>query len=435
MGLALAFVALPLYVLLPNHYATQFGVPLSTLGAILLTTRLADALIDPLLGRWIDHLYDTSLRAVLRAVWVACVLMALGFAALFFPPLPSMLLVSTVVLLMVTYACFSLVTVALQTWGAMLGGGPLVQSRLVAWREGLGLLGVVLASVVPGVLGLGAMVSVFVAALIAGYLAWCVAPRPSLKSLPANHTADAGGAQEAKDAKDAKDAQRLSAFDENGKPSQNIGIKALLLPFSERPFVSLLLVFVINGMASAIPATLMLFFVQDKLQAAAGMETVFLGTFFLCAAASMPLWLQVVRRIGLARAWLWGMCLSTAVFVTASFLGAGDSWAFVLICVFSGLAMGADLALPGALLAGVLAQSTRLAHAQATCWGWWNFATKLNLALAAGVALPVLGALGYVPGERSPQALLALTLAYCVLPCVLKLIASAALYGAWVRGR
>ena len=36
MGLPLAFVALPLYVLLPNHYARAFGVPLATLGVLLL---------------------------------------------------------------------------------------------------------------------------------------------------------------------------------------------------------------------------------------------------------------------------------------------------------------------------------------------------------------------------------------------------------------
>ena len=32
LGLPLAFVALPLYVLLPNHYAREFGMPLATLG-------------------------------------------------------------------------------------------------------------------------------------------------------------------------------------------------------------------------------------------------------------------------------------------------------------------------------------------------------------------------------------------------------------------
>ncbi|RYY52069.1 MAG: MFS transporter, partial [Comamonadaceae bacterium] len=50
LGMPLAFVALPLYVLLPNHYARDFGVPLAALGLMLLGARLVDALIDPLLG-------------------------------------------------------------------------------------------------------------------------------------------------------------------------------------------------------------------------------------------------------------------------------------------------------------------------------------------------------------------------------------------------
>ena len=41
LGLPLAFAALPLYVILPNHYAREFGVPLATLGALLLAARLS----------------------------------------------------------------------------------------------------------------------------------------------------------------------------------------------------------------------------------------------------------------------------------------------------------------------------------------------------------------------------------------------------------
>jgi Na+/melibiose symporter-like transporter len=61
-------------------------------------------------------------------------------------------------------------------------------------------------------------------------------------------------------------------------------------------------------------------------------------------------------------------------------------------------------------------------------FGWWNFATKLNLALAAGLALPLLRAFGYAPGAREPPALQALTMAYCLLPCVLKLAAGGLLH-------
>ena len=54
--------------------------------------------------------------------------------------------------------------------------------------------------------------------------------------------------------------------------------------------------------------------------------------------------------------------------------------------------------------------------------------------LAAGVALPALQAFGYAPGSQSPQALGALTIAYCVLPCVLKLAAAALLWSQWIKG-
>ena len=51
LGLPLAFVALPLYVVLPNHYAERFGVPLAALGGVLLAVRALDAVLDPWSGR------------------------------------------------------------------------------------------------------------------------------------------------------------------------------------------------------------------------------------------------------------------------------------------------------------------------------------------------------------------------------------------------
>ena len=85
-------------------------------------------------------------------------------------------------------------------------------------------------------------------------------------------------------------------------------------PSGLRRFASelgLLAVFVLNGIASAIPATLVLFFVQDRLQAAPGQAGVFLALYFCAAAVSVPLWLAAVRRWGLVTCWLLGMGLAT----------------------------------------------------------------------------------------------------------------------------
>ena len=128
-----------------------------------------------------------------------------------------------------------------------------------------------------------------------------------------------------------------------------------------------------------------------------------------------------------------GMLLAVATFIWAATLGAGDVAAFIVVCLASGFALGADLALPGALLAGVIQRAGRSGRAEGAYFGWWGFVAKLNLALAAGLALPLLQVFGYTPGSREPDALLALTLAYCVLPCVLKLGAAALLWRLWLR--
>ena len=394
LGLPLAFVALPLYVILPNYYAKEFGVPLAILGAILLGARLFDAVIDPLIGRLSDLLFKRSADAVLQAGVVAAVVLALGFAMLFFPQVtkPDALIVWATVMLVVTYAAYSFLSVSHQSWGAMLGGNEAERSRIVAWREALGLVGVVMASVTPVALGMPATTVVFFVALGIGWLAWTRAVQPVAK--------------------------------------QDVALEAgaVWLPFRHSNFKRLLLVFMLNGTASAVPATLVLFFIQDRLQAPSSMEPLFLGSYFLAAAVSIPLWLAIVKRIGLAKAWLCGMALAIAVFSWATQIGSGQTTAFLIICALSGVALGTDLALPGAMLAGVIQSNGDSGKAEGAYFGWWNFAIKLNLALAAGLALPLLGVFGYAPGVRTTEALSALVIAYCVLPCVLKLAAGAALY-------
>ncbi|MCW5654951.1 MFS transporter [Hydrogenophaga sp.] len=395
LGMPLAFVALPLYVVLPNHYAREFGAPLALLGAALLGARLIDALLDPWIGRWSDRLIARSVTALMVATGSASVVLALSLWGLFFPP-PEILergqgglLAWAGAVLSLAYTAYSVIAVSHQAWGARLGGSETQRSRVVAWREGFALAGVLLAAVLPGTLGMGAMVACFAVLLALGWWSWSGSPVPP----------------------------RATARSCAG-PS----------PLRQPAFQRLLAVFVLNGIASAIPATLVLFFAQDRLQAPASLEPAFLGTYFLCAALSLPLWVRLVERWGLARTWLAGMAMAVAAFAWTAGLGTGDVLPFLLVCAVSGVALGTDLALPGAMLAGLIGQLGERGRREGAYFGWWNFATKMNLALAAGLALPLLAWLGYAPGARDATALNTLTLAYCLLPCLLKLAAGVTLY-------
>ena len=396
MGFALAFVALPLYVLLPHYYAANFGLPLATLGFLLLGGRLLDALLDPLLGRGINRLLHRSPAQSLLWAAGAALVLALGFAGLWFPlwTQGDALLVNLSISLLLTYLAFSALTIGHQSWAALLGGNEVQRARIVAWREGLGLAGVLVASVAGTLWDMWISVALLWLALPLAWWGWRSGPQPALAP-----------------------PQPVAAEDRGPQPMADPAFRALLA------------VFMLNGIASALPATLMLFFVQDLLQAPASMQALFLGAYFVCGALGMGVWLALVARWGLLRSWLVGMLLACAVFSFAATLGPGDAWGYAAVCAASGLALGSDLALPGAMLAGItLRARQRNGTQEGAYFGWWACATKLNLALAAGLALPALAAWGYAPGAQDPQALRALTWAYCLLPCALKLAAAALLY-------
>jgi GPH family glycoside/pentoside/hexuronide:cation symporter len=381
LGLPLAFAALPIYVHVPRFYADVAGMELALLGFILLGARLLDAGIDP----WLGWLADRVPRPTMVAV--ALLPFALGFVALLNPSgeYPAAWLLGSLAL---TYLGFSAASVAYQAWGADVGTDSALRTRLTAAREGFGLVGVVLAAALPGLLAadLGAGIA---------RLAWILPPLLLVAALITFSQVGAG--------------QALRA------PSQPL-LPSLRRVMADRAFRRLLAVFVANGIAAALPATLFLFFVADVLQVEAASGPL-LALYFVAGAASLPLWVRISARHGRTAAWLIAMGVSIVAFAGASLLGAGDLWAFAAICLASGLALGADLALPAAIAADL---GERQGQAGA-CFGVWNFVAKLNLALAAGLALPLLGLLGYVPGGDS--GLPALTFAYALLPLAFKAVA------------
>ena len=404
LGLPLAFVAMPLYVVLPSHYGQTLGVSLGALGAVLLLTRLADALIDPLLGRWVDHLLGHAAQRRLAVVLAAAVL-ALGFVALFFPPMAwapmrheGVLLAWCAATLVVTFLAYSLLSVAHLAWGTRLGGDVGQRARLVAWREGFGLAGVLAANVLATQAGMAWTSAVLATALVLGVWALLRGPAPAANMAPPKHPSTQPTTQ---------------------PPSTQ---PPLSLPWRGSGFRRLMALFLVNGVASAIPATLVLFFIQDRLKAMDA-APLFLGLYFLMAALSVPFWVRCIARIGAMRSWALGMLMALLSFAGVMWLGEGDRAAYIAICLAGGWALGADLTAPGTLLTGVVQRAGHAGLAEGAYAGWWQWATKLNLALAAGLALPALQAMGYHPGAQDPAALLALSVAYGGLPCAFKLVA------------
>ncbi len=409
LAFPLAMAALPVYVHVPKLYGDERGLALTTVGLVLLFARALDALQDPLLGWWSDRVAARggSRNGFLLA---AVALLGAGVLGLFHPPAGSAALVTTwlAASLVVTYFGFSMGTINYFAFGAELSRDYHERTRVTAARGAVGVAGVLMAAALPDVLaaqgglpeGLRHFSLLYVPILLAFAAVTLFGVRQPVRS--------PGGV---------------------GVP---FSWTAMVAPLRDSRFRWLLAIFVASGVASAIPAALILFYVQDVL-GRSDLSGLFLAIYFLFGAIGMPLWVKASRRIGKKGAWGLGMVMSVIAFVWAFLLGNQDATAFAIVCALSGIAYGAELALPPSLLADV-ADASESGAGEGVHFGFWQLTEKANLAVAAGVALPVLGLAGYQPG--TPQAAMGnLSAMYALIPCLLKLGALAVLWVAPLDAR
>ncbi len=383
-AMMLAAAGLPLYIHLPRYATGELGLSLGTLGLILALIRVMDFAQDPALG-WLVDRYPAQ-RPLMAAL--ASFGMGLGFVMLFtLPPLGGVE-VWLVAALVLVFTAYSLGSVLFYGQSAALAGGTGGLVSLAGWREGGSLLGILLAACAPAALvalgassgGYGAF-GLLLAALCAASL-WASRPLwrvPSPAEAPLTWV----------------ELRRSGA------------LALLALAF-------------VNALPVAMTSTLFLFFVEDRLELP-NLAGPFLILFFAAAGLSVPLWTRASERFSPAQVLPLAMALAIASFVSAGMLPAGAALGFALICAGSGVALGADMVILPVLCAAALSRAGLKAG---RAFGLWSAAAKLALAAAAVVLLPALTLVGYSPGStNSAAALLALTLAYAGLPCLLKGVA------------
>lgn len=118
------------------------------------------------------------------------------------------------------------------------------------------------------------------------------------------------------------------------------------------------------------------------------------------------------------------MILASIAFAFVPFLNAGDTNAFLLITIISGLSLGADMALPSSMQADIVQKLQKPdENFGGVLFGIWAMLTKLSLAFAVGIGFVILGIVGFDPAAPSQNSLLTLSLLYGTLPVLLKLSA------------
>jgi len=395
-ALPLAAMYFPVFVFLSEFYAAERGLSLAAIGTVLLLVRLFDAVTDPVIGFLSDR---TRSRFGRRKLWLLAATPVIAGAAwaLFVPPQGATIWWFAGFMTLLT-AAWTLALIPYFAWGAEMSGNYAERSRITIWRESLGLAGTILAALLyasdPDT-GTGlARVALFIVIALPLATAICLLRVPEPVDL-------------------SRTAPRISAV---------LGILA-----TERSFRRLLIAYFINGAANGIAATLFIFFVSYRLERP-DLAGPLLVLYFAAAICAAPLWSWTRTRYSKHRTWCVAMIYAGIVFAWTATLGPGDWVGFAVICVLSGAALGADLALPSSLQADLVDVATAQSGAQQTgaFFALWSLATKLALAVAGGAALIYLDWAGF--SVTSGQGTGALTLLYAAGPIALKSIAIAMMW-------
>lgn len=400
-GLPLAVLGVPLYIYLPPYYAEVLGI--GAVGALLLAARLWDVITDPLIGALGDRITSRLGRRKLL-IAIGTPLLLVSAHALFRPP-PDATGLYLLGWSFLAYLGWTLVALPYTAWGAELSDDYDRRTLVTASRETSVIVGLLLAIVLPALLApsgdAGGALAVLANMLwltlpVAVVLALWWVPEPTHK---------------------------LPAVDWR---------TGLALLKRNRLFLRLIAAYLCNGMANALPATLFLLYAQHVL-IAGDWAGIMLITYFLAGIAGMPLFLALAKAVGKHRAWAISMLWASSVFIWVPLLGPGDIIPFLIVCALAGLSLGVDMALPASIQADLVdVDSASGGGGRAGLFfGLWGMTTKLALALAVGVAFPILALAGFDATSEPAQGAtdlaegtLILALLYGAAPVPIKLLAA-----------
>ncbi len=402
LAVPLFWLTISLFVFLPKFYIEQGVVSFQTLGIAAVLFRVVDAVLDVLIGRFLERSKKAS-YSLLKRIQVAALPLGLATIVVFTPSIlsgyglpPGILLLP---FLLVFVVCLTAIQISYEGVIPNLASNYSERSRLLSYRSAGILIGSLLSSAAPFVLF--QYVSKELAYLSIGIVI----------ALLLNAIA-------------ILNARTISYSGEKAETEDMVNVfsraKSLL---AEAPVRNLVIAFVFTSIGAALPAALILFFVEHVIGSTRG--PLFVAIYLLVAILSLPLWMLVAKRLEKNTCWIAGICLNAGALLYIFTLGSGDETAYGLAVAVSAIGYGSTILFPASMQADVVDYDQwkfgvrREAEIASLCL----FTKKTFAALGLGLTFLLLGeGAGQLEGAfKSAPQLVKLRLFYALVPALISI--------------
>jgi Na+/melibiose symporter-like transporter len=405
-----SFIALPFNIVIPAFYATHTSVTLLQIGVVTSVSRIADAVIDPMVGFVSDRI-RTPLGNRIPLILLASLVCSLGLFFLFQPP-PTATIAYYGLWSFVLYFGFSLFEIPRSAWSAEINRDYAERSRINTSIAQFNVVGSLIFWLVPILLAAGTGTTALTGSSLTVIVGLYILLMPASVVVSA-------------------------VLVRGGRPVVSRPLRLMDIAKSlatNRPLILYYLAIGTWGLGQGASLSTILLFIDDRLGLGSAFPFIMIA-YFGVTVLSIPLWMRLVPRLGRHRLWavsLIGSALARPLILMVS-PGPQALWPMLgLTCLNAALGAPWNFA-PTSILSDVIDYDfwRSGANKAGNLFAFNTLLIKVTMALGAGGAFVLLSAFHYHAGKTNNAggALTGLLLAYLLVPGVLHVLAGAL---AWV---
>ncbi len=414
-SLPLASIYFSIYVLLGEFYFKIYGLSLSSIGLIFILIRLFDAFSDPVMG-YISDNFPQKFGSRKPWVLIGGTIFIFSTWMLFVPIFQSVGISYFSFWLLISAVGWTVAYAPYYAMGAELTFDYLERSRVTFCRELFTILGIILASLLYSISidfdnkilqsGISTKAGLYQICIVSSFIFFI-----SMVFFLISNT---------------KNKQISKAKNKNFK------IFEIIYSLKKQELLRrLLFSHFINGLANGLPPALFVFFVNSVLKKPE-FTGILLFLYFVGALMGVPFWIYLSSKYDKHKVWCFAMIYACVIFVFVLFLGEDDLILFIIICILSGLALSADLAIPSSIQADIIDLEYLKTGKRLTgqFFAFWGLVSKSAIAISTGMALILLDIIGYNSNENNGVfVLFSVSFIYGGLPIFFKIISIYLMWG------